>query len=213
MKLNVFKPKESVQSAIDRPDNAIAFVLVIIPVIASVIGQIMWGLPIKPTLVGLAFVRTILNWLILGAAAYVILYLAIGKRTQGKFSSVLSAVSLIWIINLLLIVLGIVFVPFIFSAEIQTAAKELATGQVSIDEFANSTSQIIENDIQAVNTSLGFLAMIIAGFLMLLAVYLIFLMVRDFQSGRALSNVIVTIAILAAWLVISQWVFYLVQVA
>lgn len=210
MKINPIKPKESVQSCIDRPDMRLALVLTLLPPLVSTIGTALFGFPIIPATTALSFVRSIANWLLISIAAYVILYLFKGKTLQGKFSGVASAISLLWIVSLLLTLIGFVFVPLAFSGEILQQGKMLATGQIGADDFVAAAQTELEKGGQPFGFEVGLVFMLLGALLTLFSFYLVYLLVRDLYASRVLSNLVVTLLILIAWLIITSWVLVLI---
>ena len=207
MKINLFKPKESVQSAVDRPDPRTALLLVLLPPLVAIIGFFWQGFPINPVQGIWSFARSIINWILISATVYVILYFFKGKEIKGKFGAISSALSLLWIVNLLLSILGLVFFPIVFSPEIVSEAKLLATGQTEVEDFVLETSRIIENNPGAARFEFGLIAMVIGAFLALYSFYLVFLLVRDLNRGKIVSNLAITLVCLIGWLLISSWIF------
>jgi hypothetical protein len=211
MKLNLLKPRESVQSCIDRPDTRIAFLLVLIPTIVSIIGYSIYGFPFQWEDMGLSFVSSVLNWLLLSIVAYIILYFFKGKQfLAGKFSGIASALSLLWLVNLLLVIVGIFFFPLVFSPAVLDEAKLLATGQIEPAQFLAETGLILEQNPDAIALQYGIVAVAISVLLFLFCAYLVYLLVRDLYAGRIIPNLVITVILLFFWLFIVGWVFFLV---
>lgn len=209
MKLNLLKPRESIQSCLDRPDMRMALVLTLLPTIITAIGYWMFGFPVELVQFGLSFLRSMVVWILLSIAIYLVLYLAKGKQLQGKFASIASAASLLWIINLLLAIIGLAFVPLVFSPEILQEAKKLATGQIEPEDFVFAAENILDENPSAVSLELGILVMAVGVLLTLFAFYLVYLIVSDLYGGRIVPNAIITLVILVAWLFITAWTFVL----
>ncbi len=209
MRLNLLKPKESIQSCLDRPDMRIALVLTLIPTIVSTIGYGFFGLSFQWSQTGLALVSSVVVWLLFSLAAYLVLYLFKGKQVQGKFTGIASALSLLWLVNLLLVLVGMVFVPLVFSAPVLEQAKLLATGQIEPEQFLVETDSILEQNPNAASLQFGIIAMAIGVLLFLFSAFLAYLVVRDVFAGRILPNLAITVILLFLWLFISSWVFVL----
>ncbi len=209
MRINLLKPKDSIQSCLDRPDMRIALVLTLIPTIVSTIGYFFFAFPFQWSQMGLSLVSSVVVWLLFSLVAYVVLHLFKGKQVQGKFTGIASALSLLWLINLLLVIIGIFFVPFVFSPPILEQANLLATGQIEPEQFLVSTDAILEQNPNAVSLQFGIIAMAIGVLLFLFSAYLVYLTVRDIFAGRILPNLVITVILLFLWLFISSWVFVL----
>ncbi|MBU0635511.1 hypothetical protein KKE06_00630 [Candidatus Micrarchaeota archaeon] len=209
MYLNLFYPKKSVQSCIDRPNIRIAFLVVLVPVIVSLIGWAWLGLPMDAMRIGISVVGAILTWLILSIVFFVVLYLVRGNRMQGKFKSVASSLSLLWLVFLVLLIIGFVFVSLVFSAPILNEAKLLVTGQSSLEEYSLAVGKIIDANPQAISLEIGAIGVLIVALLILFSFYLAYLMVRDFYEGGFIKNFIVTIILLVLWMYIGNWLFVL----
>lgn len=208
MRLNVFAAKSSIASCMDRPDLRLAFILTLIPAILSAIGQWYIGFPFRISETAVALARSVIMWLLLSAVAYIVLYLVRGKDLQGKIMGIASSLSLLWILSSILTLIGFGFFFFVFSPEIVNEAKLLATGQSTVDEFAGNVGSILNSNPQAIDTTLGTVAIILATLIFLFALYFLYRLVSECYPGGFFRKATVSLVLLAAWVYLAHWILF-----
>ncbi|MFH1256263.1 MAG: hypothetical protein V1494_03125 [Candidatus Diapherotrites archaeon] len=135
MNLNIFSPKNAVASAYEKPNMALAFALVLLPVIVSAVIGIALGAAVNPLAIVVLLVKAIVAWLVSGIILYVILYLFKGKSIDGKFNGILCALSVFYLLSLVIgiITIGLLFVLFPGLGEVlqSTVAQGLSVEEAS----------------------------------------------------------------------------------
>jgi len=209
VQFNILNPKKAVQSAVDRPDFRLAFVVVLLPALLAGIGTLLLGFSVSPASLLWSLVRSVLNWLALGIIVYVLLYLLKGRIISGKFQSIGSALSLIWIVLTLFLVIGFALLPLFVSAPVLDQAKRLQNGEIDQAIFTERINLIVEENPDALSENVG-LALLIAGLLLVAwMVYLLYLLVADLFAAGAFKNAIATLLVIFVWYLVFRFAFLL----
>ncbi len=209
MNLNILSAQKCVQSAIDRPDARLALLLVILPVIVNLVGYALVGFSFNAFNTVLAFGRAILIWLLVSLAGYIILYLAKGDYIRGKFFSIASAFSLVWIVILIMTLVSVIATPLIFSREIIEEARLLQVGGQSQSEFGERALSLIEQNPDSVDENLALALVALTLILLLWGFYLVYLTVSDLASKGFFKNLAATLVVIVLWIFIATWIFVL----
>ncbi|MBS3061658.1 MAG: hypothetical protein J4215_03680 [Candidatus Diapherotrites archaeon] len=201
MELNVLHPLKAVQSGLDKPDVGLGFFLVLLPTLIAFLVMLLLGFPINFLLVVVNLFKGVANWIVLGIVIYILAYLVRGKEVAGRFSGILSAASLIWVLALIVTLIGIVFVLSLGS-QVLDAVKTMATGVVSAEEAGKQLAVALANSSFSPAWGLGLFAfgILLAG----LALLILFFLVSDMlPKSRLLTKLVVWAAALLIWLNLS----------
>ncbi|MFH1696538.1 MAG: hypothetical protein ABH854_01355 [Candidatus Diapherotrites archaeon] len=188
-----FAPRHTVRDAYENPNLPLAFALVILPVIFSAGVALFFGISFE--LIALAFdaLRDIIVWVFGGIVLYILLYVLKGKEIKGKIAGVLSAFSLLYVIQLVMLaalITGLMLAaPGLMSkvAELQKTAAQMDAGSI-LSEL--SSVQTAPEGALFMAIGITFAAL---GVLFLFAVYFFYsLAAEGGKSGRA-RNILVMV--------------------
>ncbi|MFH0955201.1 MAG: hypothetical protein V1777_03790 [Candidatus Micrarchaeota archaeon] len=208
MQFNILTPKKSVQSCVDRPNLQAAFVLVLLPAFAAAAGTLLLGFSVNLTGFFLSLARSVINWLFLCLVIYLVLYLVKGRFISGKFKSIGSALSLVWIVLILLFVASFLLLPVFVSAPVMEQGRLLQNGEITQEQFAVAVNSIVEQNPDALNENVGLVLAVVALLLALWMVYLVYLLVADLYQAGLFKNAIVTLFILAIWFFFVKYFYF-----
>ncbi len=187
MNINIFKPGKAVESAFEKPNLAIALVLVLLPSVAFLGGQMLYGIDIS----GYAIYQIVLAYVtffILGLIVYALGIIFNGKKEKGQLLKVLSAVSLLQIVSLTIIILSLLTINLVFSPE---AIEFAATA-----ENANQIGEFIAANPASVNLAFFAIALIIAIALTVLGIFILYKCIRKVTGTRAFTALVLAAVIL-----------------
>ena len=187
MNLNILKPSQAIDAAFEKPNLAIALVLVLLPSLAYLAGQMLYGFDILGYTI-YEIVLAYVTFFILALVIYAIGLVFNGEKAKGQFKQVLSAVSLLQLVSLAFIVLSFIAMRLVFSQKlIEFAAK--ATNPNQISGFIAASPGSVNYVFFAIST-------VIAIALTVLGICLLYKCIRKITETRAFTSIVLAIIIL-----------------
>lgn len=208
MQFNILNPKKAVQSAVDRPDMIKGLVLVLIPAFLAAAGIVVMGFSIGISGFLWSVVRSVLNWLLLSVILYVVLIVVKGRFISGKFKSIASALSLVWIVLSIFFIVGFVLMPLVVPQGVFNELRALQNGELTQSQYTDNINSIVEQNADALSETLGLALAIVAMLLVAWMIYLIFLVVADLYQAGFFKNAVVTLVILLAWFLFVRYFYF-----
>ena len=187
MNLNIFKPGQAVDAAFEKPNLAIALVLVLLPSLAFLGGQMLYGFDVS----GYAIFEIVLAYVmffILGLVVYAVGIVFNGEKAKNQLLQVLSAVSLLQIVSLIFVVLSFLTMNLVFSPE----TIEFAVSA----ENPNQIGGFIAANPGSVNLVFFAIFTIIAIALIALGIYILYKCIRKITKTRAFTSLVLAAIIL-----------------
>jgi len=188
-----FAPRHTVRDAYENPNLPLAFALVLLPVIFSAGVALFFGISFE--LIALAFdaLRDIIIWVAGGIILYILLYVLKGKEIKGKITGVLSAFSLLYVIQLVMLaalIAGLMLAAPGLMPKIAELQKTAA--QMDADGIINGLSSVETAPEGTLFMAIG-ITLAALGVLLLFAVYFFYsLAAEGGKSGRA-RNILVMV--------------------
>jgi len=203
MEVSIFSPKKSVISAIEHPNLGTVVVLVLIPIILSIIGTILNGFALNPLEIIFMIVRNFFSLLLLSATLYVLFHVIKGSDlAKGKFSSVLSGVSLIYVAIIILTILGIILTPMAFSKPLLGVVKQSQAKTISADTAIQQMDLILSKDPKAVNETMLLVSFVLGAIVAIYGLIILYRCVSELFELKGFRNLAVLIVWLAGFSII-----------
>lgn len=159
----------------------VAFLLFLLPLIASVGYSLVAGFDINPLLSLIVLIRELIYWVLVSALLYILLLAIKGKEVQGNFGAIFSAYSSVFLLNFLFFLIGLL-VAFVFLPDFFSILSQIQSGTLSIESFYPSLPQ-------------GIMFFIFVGIFFLLAlisflslIYIIFRIGNNVKETKGFSN-------------------------
>jgi len=187
MNLNIFKPEQAVESAFEKPNLAIALLLVLLPTLAFLGGLMLYGFDISEFAI-YEIVLAYIIFFILGLIIYATGIIFNGEKAKNQLLEVLSATALLQLVSLIFIVLSFLTINLVFSP----AAIEFAITAENTDQISN----FITANPGAVNPIFFAIFTIIAIALVILGIYILYKTIRNITETRAFTSLVLTAVIL-----------------
>ncbi len=187
MNLNIFKPAQAVESAFEKPNLAIALLLVLLPTIAFLAGLMLYGFDVLGFVVYEIVVAYVI-FFILGLIVYATGIIFNGEKAKTQLLEVLSATALLQIVSLIFVILSFLTINLVFSPE----AIEFATTAENLDQ----TGGFIAANPGSVNLIFFAISTIIAIALIALGIYILYKIIRKLTETRAFTSLILAAIIL-----------------
>lgn len=202
MEINLLKPVRVVHQSFYKPNLPMAFVLVLLASVVSIVGAILLGLQFNIGVIALSAVSSIVSWIAIGILFYVIGFVAEGNSLKGKFSGILSALSLVWLVCAIMAIAGLILVAMWPSGAI-TTTNELQKGQLSADQAFAKMSTTLGTAAEQTN-SIILIGFNVAAFaLMAFALLIIFLISKEISPKSTAKQLAITLSLIIAWIIIS----------
>ena len=215
MNLNVLKPKQAVESCFEKPNPAIAFVLVLVASIISFAQPLVIG--VQPKLENLLLgiiVPGYVYFVLLVVIIYVIGFIFKGKEAvKGKFGAIVSAVGLMWVPIIVALLVLTAAIPFILTPLTVGIMQDLASGKITgemaeieIAYLVGKNSEAVGNDLFAyiamgsdelVNYNVLVPVMIIFGLIGLFNLLLLYKIVGKVFQFKPVANIVAMLVVLA----------------
>lgn len=192
MNLNVLRPRQAVESAFEKPSLLLAFILVLLPALASIAGRMLYGVQVKP---GNAIYGIVLSYVTFFALALVVFALAwLWKKqaTKGKFVAFFCALSLVKVVSLAIVLLSFLTMPLYLSPGAMQAGLQ-AAGSANSEMATAQISDFIASNPAAVNLPVFYAFLLIAALLTVFGIYLIYLCVKRLGEGKRLASILITV--------------------
>lgn len=197
-------PRRAVRDAYEKPNLAIAFVLVLAPVIFVTAMNSFLGLGFALQDFAWALASTALAWLAGGIVLYILLYVLKGGTIHGRLSGALSAFSLLYLIRL------VIFAAFfaaimIVAPQLPSKLSVLVHTAPGMDD-AQLMSELGNIPTASQDTVLIImpLTFVVLALLVLFAIYFFYLLVAEEGKGGLLKNLVLMVLFLGFLVLINS---------
>ncbi len=202
MEINLLKPVRAVHQSFFKPNLPMAFVLVLLASVVSIVGAIILGLQFNIVVIALSAVLSIVNWIVIGILFYVIGFVAEGNSLKGKLSGILSALSLVWLVCAIMSIAGLILVAM-WPSDVITTINELQKGQLSADQAFAKMSMTLDTAAEQTNSIILIGFNVIAFALMAFALLIIFLISKEISPKSTAKQIAITLSLIILWIIIS----------
>jgi hypothetical protein len=193
MKLNfLLHLKETIKDCLEKPNVALAFVLVLLPTIFAVILDSIIGLKIDAFERSITLFSGIVSWLIIGFIIYILVYIGKRKEIHGKFPGILSCLGVIRLIGAIITIV-LFIVPFFISTDVMETYARLQNGEITSEEAITAINTFTAQDPNAISLAPIFILVLIATILLIYALYLYYRTIASLSGYGAAKNLIIWI--------------------
>ncbi|MDD5162752.1 MAG: hypothetical protein PHD95_00930 [Candidatus ainarchaeum sp.] len=182
MNLNIFKVSSSVDGNFEKPNIALALVIVIVPAIIAAIGYIADGLNIDWA--EFAIQHIVMRYVLFFVLAAMIFAIGIAfhrKSREGLFAGVVSALGFFYVFAIILAVISQLAQRLVFSPAF--LAKLQLLSAATTQEAAATVALLIATMPKEINFPL-FFALIIIGLIIYVWQYFTLYKIISFSSGE-----------------------------
>jgi len=203
MSFNIFKPGFAVRDSLEHPNLAKALLPVIVLSLLTIGSAILIGLRLDLFQQGALLARNIGELVFTAVAFYLVAYLFEGKKIEGKFTGIVSAISLKWVLLIILWFIGFIAFSALISPELSTAMVDtINSGNAEgIEEVSSLLSSSISDSI--IPLVLGLLILTFG--LYLWGLYIYYKIVSELIEGSVLKRLaalaIVVFLVLAVYII------------
>ncbi len=191
MNLNLLKPKQAVESAFQKPNIAIALVLVLLPALGSIAGKMVFGLPALNS--AAYFIATgYVRFFVLVLVAFALSLVLNAKAAKGKLLGLFSALSLTQAIALAIIILSVLSAPAYLSPAAMNAIANAAQSPDPNVQY-QLISEFVEENSNAVNIPILSFFLLTSLGLLIAALYVTYLSIKKTAECRTLAAALLTI--------------------
>lgn len=183
MNINILHPSKAVDSAFEKPNIAIALVLVLLPSLAFLGGLAFYG----EDVLSYAVYEVVLAYVTFFALALIVFALGLlfdGKRAKGKFAGTICALSLLQIIYLAFSLLSLIAMPLVLSPAAIEFAKHAG---------ADQTGEFLTLNPGAANLAIFAFFLAIGACLIAWGIYILYRCIRKLAETRAFTALILAI--------------------
>jgi len=192
MNLNILKPGKAVDSAFEKPSFLLALALVLLPVLASVAGRVVYGVAVEANDVIYGIIMAYISFFIPVLVVFVLGMVVDRQKTKGKFIGLFSALSLARLVSLAIVVLSLVTLPLVLSPEAMSLGLQ-AGKSAGYAMMLSQISQFVESNPNAINWPV-FNAFIAVGLILTLwGIYLIYKSVKKLTESKPIAAILITI--------------------
>lgn len=202
MDLNLLHPKKAVERAFDKPNFFLAVAVVLLPVVISIFGTLLVGLQLNLLSIVFWALESVIAWITFGILLYVIAFVIEGKQVQGRIVGIFCSLSLLWIVFSIISVLGFLLVAAM-PPEVITSVSALQKGQAGANEAYAQVASAINSAADSISPAYLLFFSIASIALMLFALYLVFLTVKDLSPKSLGKQLAILIIFLVAWFLIA----------
>ncbi|MFH1225622.1 MAG: hypothetical protein V1676_07545 [Candidatus Diapherotrites archaeon] len=197
-------PRRAVRDAYEKPNLAIAFVLVLAPVVFVAAMQSFLGLEFVIQDFAWTLASTILAWLAGGIILYILLYALKGGTIHGRLSGALSAFSLLYAIRFA--IFAVFFAAIMLVAPQLPAKLSALTHTAPGMDDAQLMSELGNIPTASQDTVLIImpLTFVVLSLLVLFAVYFFYLLVAEEGRGGLLKNLVMMVLFLGFLILINS---------
>ena len=186
--------KSVVERAYKKPNLILAVIFALLPPLFSLLLFVIYNFPIDYVIQGYALLRAIVVLIASGAILYVLLYILKGKAVQGKFSGVLTALSFMYLIRVILLIVCVAVV-FVMAPAFFPTLSEISRMELTAEQFLDYMESIpVQGGLIALAGTAFVIIASIGGILAI--IYLLYQVIaRSAPSGK-LINIIVLLILL-----------------
>ena len=174
--------------------------LEVLPPIVGLAGLIYFGFPWSISTWLVNAVKSVLGWLALGIALYVVAYVIRGKSVSGKFAGILSAVSILGVIALIVTLIGFVFLGFMGPNFVSVLRQVPVNPTI---EQSNAWGQQLQAALVSANVPGDGIILGLIAIVLVLGIYslgIVYLAVSDLlEKSRILTKVLAWLVVLGIW--------------
>tara|TARA_Y100000310_G_scaffold345478_1_gene465455 strand:+ start:8666 stop:9295 length:630 start_codon:yes stop_codon:yes gene_type:complete len=197
MNLNVLKPMQAIDSAFEKPNVALALILVLVAGIIAAVTPLTFGLQIDLAASALAIIGYYIGFILLAVLVYVAAFILKGKEAvSGKIPGIISGLGLMMIPVIVSLIVVIVVVQMILPPFAVSLAQDLQTGAVAVEDIPTWVNHLYDQNIDSINFT-GFYAL--SGLLVLIGlfnVYLLYRIINKLIGYRLIPTLIIIFAIM-----------------
>ncbi len=202
MEINLLKPVRAVHQSFYKPNLPMAFALVLLASVFSIVGAIILGLQFNIAVIALSAVSSVASWIAIGILFYVIGFVAEGNSLKGKLPGILSALSLVWLVCAIMAIAGLILVAM-WPSDVITTINELQRGQLGADQAFAKMSMTLDTTAEQTNSLILIAFNVVAFALMAFALLIIFLISKEISPKSTAKQLAITLALIISWVIIS----------
>jgi hypothetical protein len=146
----IIHPVKTIESALEKPDFDKAFFIVLMPTVLFAIFQLVSGLKLDIFELARYGASHYIAWIFIASVIYFFAFLAKGKAIKGKFSAILSAASVIWLLVSVLMVVA--FITFYSSPKILGFIVAMRNEDATPDEISTIYNMLSNRDEKALES-------------------------------------------------------------
>lgn len=191
------RPSEAVREAMEKPNLGLAIALILLPGIIGIITILALGMPADFMAVGMRILGDVLAWVLAAAVIYLLAFVFRGVAVKGKFTAILTALSLIGIMRTLAAVVAIILLLFL-APQSPSIMGSPAAANLSASEL---TTKVVETAPDYGMVGLIVLAMgLLLGtlFPIIMIYYIFYRAISESAQAGLLKNLLVWLILVAA---------------
>jgi hypothetical protein len=177
-------PSKAIQSAFEKPNIAIALVLVLLPSIVFLAGLALYGIDIAP-FAAYEIVIGFVTFFVLALVVFALGLIFDGKRASGRFLGTFCALSLMQIVSLAFVLLSLIATSMVFSPDAIEFSKRAGS--------FNQVSTFLALNPGSVNVAAFGVFLAISACLIVAGIYLLYRAIRSLTETRAFTALILAI--------------------
>ena len=143
----IIHPVKTIESALKKPDFDKAFFIVLMPTVLFAIFQLVSGLKFDIFELARYGALHYIAWIFIASVIYFFAFLAKGKAIKGKFSAILSATSVIWL--LVSVMMAVAFITFYSSPKILGFIVAMRNEDATPEEIGTIYNMLSNGDEKA----------------------------------------------------------------
>lgn len=144
----VFHPSRTVKSAVEKPNFSKAFFIILLPSIIFLASFLLIDFDIELVSFISYAVKNYILWFLTAAIIYFFVFLAKGKEMKGKFASIYSSISIIWLLISIAIII-VIIMSFTFSPKFFGFVHVIKSEKLSVIEGTQLMRIIAKNDAES----------------------------------------------------------------
>jgi len=193
------RPSAVVKEAMEKPNLGIAAALILLPGIIGIVAVLALGMPADFMAVGMKILGDVIAWVLAAAVIYILAFVFRGVSVKGKFTAILTALSLIGVMRILAAVVAIILLLFLAPQTPSILGSPAASG-LSASEL---TTKVVETA-----PDYGFAGLIVIAMGLLLGTlfpiimiyYIFYRAVSEAAQAGLLKNIMVWLILVAVLL-------------
>ena len=190
MDINILRPGHAVKDAIERPNLALALILVLIPVVVAFAARMDFS---EKALVAAVYpiVASVVTFFLLTIVIFVLCRL-VGSKEKKGFAGLFSALSLVKIVSLIIVLLSLVAMPLVLSPKATAFLEEKAESRNS-GLVAVQAEQFFEENPDSFNMPVFGAFLFVTLLLLIFALDLVYTAIKEFTGAKWLTALVLTI--------------------
>lgn len=184
-----FAPRATIREAYRKPSLPAAFLLVLSPAVFLLLVFLFYGIAVDWVVFAAGAIKELIFWVAGAVTFYILLYVLKGKKTEGKFSGILTAFSFLYLVRLAIAVVFLAMVVLSAPA-LMPKLSSLQNVQLTPDQFMAEVSSIPYAP-DSIVFALVVLTLLITLLLVVFALFVLYQIIAQAAPGSRAKNLVV----------------------